>query len=76
MFYFICKFDIFRKFIQSINDACDEVLFNTSDGIIYISFPKFYKLSSSGMSVLSKCTIKIPANTWPRGDFMTNPYSY
>ena len=33
-------------------------------------FQGFINFSSSGMSVLSKCTIKIPANTGSRGDPM------
>ena len=32
--------------------------------------PKFHNCSSSGMSVLSKCTIKISANTELTGDPM------
>ena len=36
-------------------------------------FQGFTKFSSSGMSVLSKFTIKIPANNEPRGDPVAIP---
>ena len=61
------------KFIQYFNDVCNEVWFDISDDIIYISFPSFINLCSSRMSVLSKCTINIPGNTGPRGDPMGAP---
>ena len=41
-------------------------------------YSKYHLLNFSifGMSVLSKCNIKIPANTRPRGDPMATPAFY
>ena len=56
MFSFTGKFDICMNFIQGLMKV---MVLSTC------LFQVFINLSSSGMSVLSKCTIKNPVNTGP-----------